>query len=61
MRAMTLDSLPLGKIDVVLVDVWGMDGRVIDGASRTLARDLPALAVVARGSAIPRPPFRNEH
>ncbi len=51
MRAMTLDSLPLGKIDVVLVDVGGMEGRVIDGASRTLARDLPALVVVARGSA----------
>jgi FkbM family methyltransferase len=50
-RAMTLDSLPLGKIDVVLVDVGGMEGRVIDGASRTLARDLPALVVVARGSA----------
>ena len=50
-RAMTLDSLPLGKIDVVLVDVGGMEDRVIDGASRTLARDLPALVVVARGGA----------
>ena len=50
-RAMTLDSLPLGKIDVVLLDVGGMEDRVIDGASRTLARDLPALVVVARSSA----------
>lgn len=50
-RAMTLDSLPLGKIDVMLLDVGGMEDRVIDGASRTLARDLPALVVVARSSA----------
>jgi FkbM family methyltransferase len=39
----TLDSLDLPRIDAMLVDVEGMEDKLLAGASTTLRRDLPLL------------------
>lgn len=39
----TVDSLPLARLDLVKIDVEGMEREVLDGASQTLARFKPAI------------------
>ena len=44
-QCVTLDSLDLPRIDAMLVDVEGMEDKLIDGARMTLQRDLPLLLI----------------
>lgn len=45
MPCVTLDSLDLPRIDVMLVDVEGMEDKLLAGARTTLRRDLPLLLI----------------
>ena len=44
-QCVTLDSLDLPRIDAMLVDVEGMEDKLIGGARMTLQRDLPLLLI----------------
>lgn len=47
----TLDSMRLAPIDAMLVDVEGMEDKLIAGARETLRRDLPLLLIEIWGDA----------
>ena len=47
----TLDSMDLPPIDAMLVDVEGMEDKLLAGARRTLQRDLPLLLIEIWGDA----------
>ena len=45
MPCVTLDRMNLAPIDVMLVDVEGMEDKLLSGARETLQRDLPLLLI----------------
>ena len=44
-RAMTIDSLALKRLDLLKVDVEGMECEVLEGARRTIRQCLPAIII----------------
>jgi FkbM family methyltransferase len=44
-RMMTIDSLNLGRLDMIKIDVEGMEVEVLEGAKATLAKSLPIIIV----------------
>lgn len=44
-RAMTIDSLALKRVDLLKIDVEGMEGEVLEGAKRTIRQSLPVVIV----------------
>jgi FkbM family methyltransferase len=44
-RAITIDSLALKRVDLLKVDVEGMECEVLDGARRTIRQSLPVIII----------------
>jgi len=44
-RAVTIDSLALKRLDLLKIDVEGMEAEVLDGARRTIRQSLPVIIV----------------
>jgi FkbM family methyltransferase len=44
-RAMTIDSLALKRLDLLKIDVEGMECEVLEGAKRTIRQSLPVVIV----------------
>jgi FkbM family methyltransferase len=44
-RAITLDSLALKRVDLLKVDVEGMECEVLEGAKRTIRQSLPVIII----------------
>jgi FkbM family methyltransferase len=44
-RAITLDSLALRRVDLLKIDVEGMECDVLDGARRTIRQSLPVIII----------------
>jgi FkbM family methyltransferase len=44
-RAMTIDSLALKRVDLLKVDVEGMEREVLEGAKRTIRQFLPVIII----------------
>jgi len=44
-RAITLDSLALRRVDLLKIDVEGMECEVLEGAKRTIRQCLPVIII----------------
>ena len=44
-RAITLDSLALRRVDLLKIDVEGMECEVLEGARRTIRQSLPVVII----------------
>jgi len=55
----SLDSFAIPRIDVMKIDVEGMQMQVLEGARATIARDQPLLIIEARPKLGERPPVES--